>query len=464
MTTDRQTIAEPSKTMKPKHYCGIFGSTGSSSPVHQVFKGLFALQHRGQESAGITSSDGERFYEHKGMGLVSNVFNAEILDRLKGKTAIGHVRYSTTGESSISNAQPLSIVCKRGEIAIAHNGNLTNTDELRNGLTERGSVFQTTTDSEIILHLLAISENELEPAIMETMSLLQGAYSLLIMTKDKLTAVRDPYGFRPLVIGRRGENWLFASETCALDAVSAEFVREVEPGEIVTVHNGNLHSLHFNAKRQDPTFCIFETVYFARPDSIMFGRSVASIRTDFGRGLAEEHPIQADMVIPIPDSGNYAAEGYSCATGIPFKMAFVRNHYTGRSFINPDHGSRPVVVNMKLNLIGEMVRGKRVIVVDDSIVRGTTSGERCHTIKAAGAKEVHMLVSCPPHRHPCIYGIDFPDRQKLFANRFDVTNMAKELGLDSLGYLSEAGMVRAIGASGFCLACFNGKYPTGTAR
>ena len=444
----------------PKHYCGIFGVYGSPEAAKHTFYGLFALQHRGQESAGIVCTDGMTLFEHKGMGLVPNVFAGSILLKLKGTSAIGHDRYSTTGDSELRNAQPLSIVCKRGSIALAHNGNLTNTNRLRTELQANGAIFLTTTDSETMLHLLARSDKPLEEAILEMMKKVEGAYSLVIMTTDSLIAVRDPNGFRPLSIGKLGETWVIASETCALDAINARFERDVEPGEIVTIDANGLRSLKAEiGVDTKPSFCVFEYVYFARPDSNLMGTNVYSARIAMGKKLAEEYPIEADIVVPIPDSGNCAALGYSEAREIPIVMAFTRNHYVGRSFIGSRQEERDRTVNIKLNLIPELVRGKRVVIVDDSIVRGTTSTARVKRIKAAGAKEVHMLVSCPPHKHSCFYGIDFPDPTKLIANRRSCEEIRQDLGLDSLGYLSERGLVEAVGSHDLCLACFNGEYP-----
>ena len=446
-------------TDHPEHHCGIFGISGSQTAARHVYQGLYALQHRGEESSGIVSSNGQKLFAHKDMGLVLHVFNDGILEALSGNMAIGHNRYSTTGSSELSNAQPIVIDCKLGQIALAHNGNLTNTDSLRHRLAEAGAIFQTSTDSEVMLHLIARSDKSLEQAVLDMMDQVEGAYSLVIMTTNKLIAVRDPHGFRPLALGRLGKAWVFSSETCAFDATEASFVRELEPGEIAVISNGALQSLHSPRKVQSHAFCAFEAVYFARPDSLVYGRKTAIIRMDMGRALAMEYPLTADIVIPIPDSGNYAALGFASARGIPYVMAFVRNHYTGRSFIAPTENRRQATVNMKLNLIGELVDGKRVVVVDDSIVRGRTGKSRCIKLRQAGAKEVHMLVSCPAHIYSCLYGIDFPDRQKLIAVTHSHDKIVKELGLDSLGYLSEAGMAKAIGGTGLCLACFNGKYP-----
>src|SRR5580658_6467919 len=446
----------------PKHYCGVFGVFGHPNAAELAYYGLYALQHRGQESAGIVSSDGKNFRAHRGMGLVSQIFNGEVLHDLIGNLAVGHTRYSTTGSSQLKNAQPLTVDCARGQIAIAHNGNLTNASRLRDELEARGSIFQTTVDSEIILHLLAQPDaNGTKNPFVHTLRKLEGAYSLVIMTEKELIGARDPFGFRPLSIGKLGDAWVLASETCAFDLIHAKFVRDVEPGEIVIINQNGLQSIQAFPAQQRRAFCIFEYVYFARPDSTISNRNVYKVRVEMGRELAREHPIQADLVLPVPDSGNCAALGYSLASGIPFEMAFVRNHYVGRSFLQPSQLIRDFNVRVKLNLITELVKGKRVIVVDDSIVRGTTCKARVNNLKEAGAKEVHVLVSCPPHRNPCVYGIDFPDRSKLMAVNHTIDEIRRYLNADSVAYLSEAGMVKATGlpADSFCMACYNGKYP-----
>jgi len=396
------------------------------------------------------------------MGLVSQVFKANALDKLTGNMAVGHTRYSTTGSSELRNAQPLTIDCKRGQIAIAHNGNLTNAAQLRDELESRGSIFQTTVDSEIILHLMAQptlggEENNL----VSTIRRVEGAYSLVIMTEQELIGVRDPHGFRPLSIGKVGDSWVLASETCAFDLIQAQFVRDVEPGEIVIINKDGLRSVKAFPAETRSAFCMFEYVYFARPDSRIAKRSVYKVRVDMGRVLAREYPIDADIVVPVPDSGNCAALGYSLESGIPFEMAFVRNHYVGRSFLQPSQLIRDFNVRVKLNLIEDLVKGKRVIIVDDSIVRGTTCKTRVNNLKEAGAKEVHVLVSCPPHMHPCVYGIDFPDRTKLMAANHSIDDIRNYLNADSLGYLSQEGMVKATNhpKNFFCMACWDGSYP-----
>ena len=446
----------------PKHYCGVFGVYGHPNAAELTYYGLYALQHRGQESAGIVTSDGHQFYTHRGMGLVSQVFTGDALQNLQGQIAVGHTRYSTTGSSHIRNAQPLTVDCARGEIAIAHNGNLTNASRLREELEARGSIFQTTVDSEIILHLMAQpGHNGHNNNLVNSIRRIEGAYSLVIMTANELIGVRDPYGFRPLCLGRIGDAWVLASETCALDLIHAKFVRDVEPGEIVVINQDGLTSVQAFPEQQRRAFCIFEYVYFARPDSTIANRNVYKVRVEMGRELAREFPIQADVVVPVPDSGNCAALGYSLESNIPFEMAFVRNHYVGRSFLQPSQLIRDFDVRVKLNLITELVKDKRVIVVDDSIVRGTTCKARVNNLKEAGAKEVHVLVSCPPHMNPCVYGIDFPDRNKLMAANHSLEEIRKYLNADSLHYLSEAGLVKATGLpkSSFCMACYDGNYP-----
>jgi amidophosphoribosyltransferase len=447
----------------PKHYCGVFGVFGHPNAAELTSYGLYALQHRGQESAGIVTCDGRQFREYKRMGLVSQIFTPDILHNLVGHSAVGHTRYSTTGSSHLRNAQPLTGDGKRGQIAIAHNGNLTNASQLREELEDKGAIFTTTVDSEIILHLLCQpSLDGNENNLLQTVRRLEGAYSLAILTEDELIGVRDPFGFRPLCLGKLPNGgWVLASETCALDLISAKLEREIEPGEIIIIDKNGPRSLQAFPAHTDRAFCIFEYVYFARPDSNIANRNVYKVRVQMGRELAREHPIEADIVVPVPDSGNCAALGYSDQTGIPYEMAFVRNHYVGRSFLQPSQLIRDFNVRVKLNLITDLVKGKRVIVVDDSIVRGTTSKARVNNLKEAGAKEVHVLVSCPPHMNPCVYGIDFPDRSKLMAANHSLDEIRRYLNADSLGYLSEAGMVKATGlpANSFCMACYNGKYP-----
>ncbi|MDB6111836.1 MAG: amidophosphoribosyltransferase [Pedosphaera sp.] len=446
----------------PKHYCGVFGIYGHPNAAQLTYYGLYALQHRGQESAGIVTSDNGRFHEHRGMGLVSQIFNGEALKPLTGSMAIGHTRYSTTGSSHIRNAQPLTGNCRRGQIAIAHNGNLTNAALVRDELEATGSMFQTSVDSEIVLNLLAQPTlGGHENNLIETVRRIEGAYSLAIMTEQELIGVRDPHGFRPLSIGKVDGAYVLASETCAFDLIHAEFVRDVEPGEIVIIDKKGLRSIQAFPEHKRRAFCVFEYVYFARPDSNIADRNVYKVRVEMGRELAREHPVEADLVIPVPDSGNCAALGYSLESGITYEMAFVRNHYVGRSFLQPSQLIRDFDVRVKLNLINDLVKDKRVIVVDDSIVRGTTSKSRVNNLKEAGAKEVNVMVSCPPHMHPCVYGIDFPDRSKLMAANHSLEEIRKYLNADSLHYLSAEGLVKATGLpkDNFCMACYDGNYP-----
>lgn len=445
----------------PQHECGIFAVFGHPNAAVLTYYGLFALQHRGQESAGIVTSKGpaSTFQLHRDMGLVSQVFGAEELERLKGTRAVGHARYSTTGSSTLKNAQPFVVDCFRGQIAVAHNGNLINAAVLRDELESKGSIFQTTADSEIIPHLLAQpSKNGRSP--LSVLRRLEGAFSLIIMSESEIIGVRDPFGFRPLVLGRLDGAYILASETCAFDLVHAEFIREVEPGEVVIISEEGIRSER-PFPPEDQAFCMFEYVYFSRPDSIMGGINVAKVRTEMGRELARRFPVEADIVVPVPDSGNYAALGFAHELNIPYEHAFVRNHYIGRTFLQPSQLIRDFDVRVKLNLIKEAVEGKRVVVVDDSIVRGTTARARVVNLREAGAKEVHMRVSCPPHRFACHYGIDFPDPEKLIANQMPMDEICKYLGVDSLGYLDVEGMVRATGkpVNHFCLACFTGNYP-----
>ena len=442
----------------PKHYCGVFGIYGHPQAAELAYYGLYALQHRGQESAGIVSCKGRKFFDRRDMGLVSQVFKPEDLTRLEGDKALGHTRYSTTGASLAGNEQPIIVDCNRGKIAVAHNGNLTNTARLRNELEAKGSIFQTTVDSEIILHLLAQRQRN---SLVETIRRIEGAFSLAIMTPEELIGVRDRHGFRPLSIGQVDGAYVLSSETCALDLIHARFVRDVKPGEIVVIDQNGLRSIDAFPLHRRRALCVFEFVYFARPDSNLAGRNVYETRVAMGRQLAREHPIKGDMVVPVPDSGNYAALGYSLESGIPFQMAFVRNHYVGRSFLQPSQLIRDFDVRVKLNLVSGLVQGKRVIAVDDSIVRGTTSKARVNNLKEAGAKEVHVLVSCPPHMHPCMYGIDFPDRSKLMAANATRRQICEYLNADSLAYLSQSGMLQATGLpeDSFCTACYDGDYP-----
>ncbi|MGA8655357.1 MAG: amidophosphoribosyltransferase [Chthoniobacterales bacterium] len=445
---------------KPKHECGVFAVYGHPDAALLTYYGLFALQHRGQESAGIVTTEGSHqpFNIHRGMGLVSQVFTERELRQLKGTRAIGHVRYSTTGSSTLKNAQPLNVDCGRGQLAIAHNGNLINAAILRDELEARGSIFQTTVDSEIILHLLA-QPTGYQNAL-KALRQIDGAFSFVLMGEDEIIGVRDPYGFRPLVLGRLDDAFILASETCAFDLVHAEFIREIEPGEVAIISDDGIRS-EWPFKEERKAFCMFEFVYFARPDSTIRNRNVSKVRVAMGRELARLHPVEADIVVPVPDSGNYAALGFSHELGIPFEHAFVRNHYIGRTFLQPTQLIRDFDVRVKLNLIKELVAGKRVVVVDDSIVRGTTARARVVNLREAGAKEVHLRISCPPHKYACHYGIDFPDPKNLMANQCSEDEICDYLGVDSIGYLDIEGMVRATGLpkNEFCLACFNSDYP-----
>ena len=445
----------------PKEACGVFGVFGHDDAAKLTYFGLYALQHRGQESAGIVTSTGTSIYEHKGMGLVHDVFNEPILNGLRGRMAVGHVRYSTTGSSVAKNAQPFVVSHGGKTLAIGHNGNLTNATQLRKDLERKGSIFQTTMDSEIIVHLLARNlEGGLEEALVKAVSQIQGAYSCVLMTQDQLIAFRDPNGFRPLCLGKLNGTYIVASETCALDLVDAQYLRDVAPGEILMIGEEGLKSIRPFPERR-PTFCIFEYIYFARPDSNIFGHNVYAIRKKLGMKLAQEYPLEADFAMPFPDSGNYAAIGFCHESGIPLEMGVIRNHYVGRTFIEPAQSMRDFGVKIKLNPVREILRQKRVVIVEDSIIRGTTSKMRIKTLREAGAKEVHMVVSCPPHRYPCFYGIDFSTKGELIACQHSVEEVQNFIGLDSLCYLSLPGMLEATGIEkdSFCLACFDGKYP-----
>jgi amidophosphoribosyltransferase len=447
---------------RPKDECGVCGIFGHPDAARLTYFGLYALQHRGQESTGIVTSDGIQTSEHKAMGLVPEVFTEDILNSLKGHLSVGHVRYSTTGASHVLNAQPFTVRHKGGTLAVAHNGNLVNTRVLRDELEEKGSIFQTTMDTEVIVHLLARnSPKGLETAITETFSKVKGAYSLLLMTQDQLVAIRDPGGFRPLCLGKLNNgSYIVASETCALDLVEAQYIRDIEPGEVLIIGKNGLKSL-FPWPKQQHSFCIFEHVYFARPDSDIFGINVYQSRKQMGKILAQECRVEADLIMPFPDSGNYAAIGYSQESGIPLEMGVIRNHYVGRTFIQPTQSMRDFSVRVKLNPIRAFLEGKRVAIIDDSIIRGTTGRSRIKSLRAVGVKEVHMLISCPPTRNACYYGIDFPSSTELIAAKKSVDEIRAYLDLDSLHYLSLEGMIKATGGSpdSFCKACFDGKYP-----
>ncbi|MGD9948430.1 MAG: amidophosphoribosyltransferase [Desulfobulbus sp.] len=455
-------IPEQEISAKPKHECGICGVFGHHDAAKLVYFGLYALQHRGQESAGIVAGDGKKVVIHKAMGLVADVFSEQTLQRLTGHLATGHVRYSTTGESSIVNTQPFLATHKGLPLSVAHNGNLVNSITLRRHLEQQGSIFQTTMDSEIVIHLMARHmDRGLQEAIKTAFSCIEGAYSLLLMTPDTMIAIRDPNGFRPLCLGVLDNGgYVVASETCALDLIEAEYIRDIEPGEVLIINDKGLTSMFPWAPVQK-SYCIFEQVYFARPDSDIFGFNVYASRKRMGEILAREAKIDADFVMPFPDSGNYAAIGYSSASGIPLEMGMIRNHYVGRTFIQPTQSMRDFSVRVKLNPVRKLLTGKRVIIVEDSIVRGTTGRSRVQSLRRAGAAEVHMVVSCPPTRYACYYGIDFPSSSQLIASGNTVDGIREYLGLDSLHYLSVEGLVEATGLpkEDFCLACFTANYP-----
>jgi amidophosphoribosyltransferase len=451
----------------PHEECGLFGIYGHIDAAAHTALGLHALQHRGQEAVGIVSYDGEQFNSHRALGLVGDNFSTEeIIKQLAGNTAIGHVRYSTTGGTVIRNVQPLFAEFKFGGLAVAHNGNLTNAYGVRRSLIERGSIFQSTSDTETIIHLIARSEyGRVVDRLTDAISQLEGAYSLVAMTGKKLIGVRDPYGVRPLVIGRLGDAYIITSETCALDIIGARFVRDIDPGEIVIVDESGLHSLKPFTKKPR-RFCIFEYIYFARPDSTIEGKHVYTVRKNIGRELARESNIPADVIVPVPDSGVPAAIGYAQEANIPFELGIIRNHYVGRTFIEPTAQIRNLGVRLKHNANHGSIKGKRVVLVDDSIVRGTTSTKIVEMVRAAGATEVHMRISSPPTTHSCFYGIDTPEREQLMASNHDVQQMADIIGVDSLAFISIDGLYRAVGEANrnketpqYCDACFTGEYP-----
>lgn len=451
--------------------CGIVGVYGHSEAANITYLGLHALQHRGQEAAGIVTSDGDKLHLSKQEGLVGEAFGKGELEGLPGQLAIGHVRYSTAGDSSLRNAQPFAVEYAHGSVAVAHNGNLVNASDLRRRLELDGSIFQSTTDSEVIVHLLARGrEPDIETRIVNALRQVEGAYSLVFLAESKLIAARDPRGFRPLLLGRLKDAFVFASESVAFDLIEAEFIREVEPGEVVVVDAKGLRSFKPWPEEQK-RFCVFEHVYFARPDSTIDGRSVYRVRENLGRALAKEHPVEADVVIPVPDSGTAAAIGYARQSGIPYDQGLIRSHYVGRTFIEPQQSIRHFGVKLKLNAVREVLAGKRVVVIDDSIVRGTTSRKIVKMLRNAGAREVHMRISSPPTTHPCYYGIDTPTRSELIASSHTPDEIARYITCDSLGYLSRDGMMAAVAAAGvgpqgkalpgayYCDACFTGHYP-----
>lgn len=447
---------------RPEEECGIFGIFNHPEAANLTYLGLYALQHRGQESCGIVSSDGSHLYSHKSMGHVADVFgNQEVFKYLPGRAAIGHVRYSTTGESVIKNVQPILVNYSRGSIAVAHNGNIVNAQLIKDELEAWGSIFQTTMDTEIIVHLLAASKNNsLVERVVEALQRVQGAYCLLFLTETRMVAARDPNGFRPLCLGKQGSSYVVASETCALDLIEAEFIREIEPGEIVVIDKEGVQS-YFPLKKVQPSPCVFEFVYFARPDSYVFGKNVYMVRKELGRQLAREHQVDADIVIPVPDSGVPAALGYAEESKLLFELGLIRNHYVGRTFIEPQQSIRHFGVKIKLNPVREALEGKRVVVIDDSIVRGTTSRKIVKMVRNAGAKEVHVRISSPPTSYPCYYGIDTPNRKELISSSHTVEEIRRYITADSLGYLSEEGLMTAVGSenTNFCRACFSGGYP-----
>ncbi|QDQ42437.1 amidophosphoribosyltransferase [Methylacidiphilum kamchatkense] len=452
------------KSMYPKEECGVFAIYGHVNSAELTYYGLYALQHRGQESAGIASFDPcqNHFQVCRGMGLVSQVFDSRSLASLQGTMAIGHVRYSTTGSSTLLNAQPIVVSCSKGELALAHNGNIVNAVSIRRELENKGSIFQTTSDSEVILHLMAQpAQEDIVGSFLNALQRVKGAFSCVLMTTKGIFAARDPLGFRPLCLGKIENSYVVSSETCAFDLIHAEYIRDIEPGEVLFIGEDGLKSYFINGQTTKKAFCIFEYVYFARPDSNIAGLNVSKARIQMGKELAKLYPVDADIVVPVPDSGNYAALGYAEQSGIPYYPAFVRNHYIGRTFIQPTQLIRDFSVRIKLNLIQEAIKGKRVIVVDDSIVRGTTARARVVNLREAGAKEVHIRVSCPPHRYPCHYGIDFPNPKSLLANQLAIEDICKYLGADSLGYLSHEALIKACleANTEFCTACFTGKYP-----
>jgi len=442
--------------------CGLFGIYGHKNAADLAYLGLYSLQHRGQESAGIVVGDHKTLRQHKGLGLVTDVFSdPATLKDLAGDLAVGHTRYSTTGSPLPANIQPLLVNCKGGPLAIAHNGNLVNSNALRHNLEQEGSLFQTTVDSEVIIHLTARSQREvLLQRMIEALRQVRGAYSILAITKDKIIAVRDPHGFRPLCLGKLGDAWVVASESCALDIIGGKYCRDVEPGEIVILSEDGLSSIKpFGSHRY--AFCIFEYIYFSRPDSKVFGENVDKARRRLGRQLAVEHPAQADIVISVPDSSNTAALGYSESSGIKFELGLIRNHYIGRTFIEPRSEIRDIMVRIKFNPVSGLLKGKSVVVVEDSIVRGTTMRNLAGLIREVGAKEVHVRVSCPPLRFPCYYGIDFQTKDELIASSKTVEQIRNFLQVDSLGYLSLEAMLEAMPGTqeNYCVACFTGDYP-----
>ena len=447
--------------------CGVVALYGHPEAAKLAYLGLYALQHRGQESAGICSSDGQEIYTHRAMGHVADIFTPEVIGQLPGALAIGHTRYSTAGDTALLNAQPFSVACNKGRVAIAHNGNITNASELRRDLERGGSIFQASSDTEVILHLVArSSERTLAAALRDALLQLEGAFSLVCLAQDRVIVVRDPHGFRPLAVGEMetsggGTCYVFASETCAFDLIGAVYLHDVDPGEMVIVGPDGLTRERY-APEQPRSQCVFEHVYFSRPDSIVFGRPVEQSREELGRLLARECPADADIVVPVPDSGVAAATGYSAESGLPFRQALIRNHYVGRTFIEPSQAIRDFGVKLKLNPVRHLLQGRRVILVDDSIVRGTTSRKIVRMVRQAGAREVHLRISCPPTISPCFYGVDTPTRSELIASNHPVEEIRKFVEADSLGYLSLSSLRKAVADDRheYCYACYTGEYPT----
>lgn len=448
---------------KFREECGIFGIHGHEDAARLAYLGLYALQHRGQESAGIVSSNGNKLFAERGMGQVNEVFSEQVLARLPGELAIGHVRYSTAGKVSINEAQPFSVKCSLGQVAVCHNGNLPDASEARAQLEAEGAIFSSTSDTEVVLHRIARSKSgRIVEAIIEALHLDEGAFSMLFATPSQLIAVRDARGFRPLCMGRLNGATVFASETCAFDLIGAEYVRDVEPGEIVLVDEHGIQSFKPFTTRPS-THCVFEHVYFSRPDSLVFGRSVNKSRHLLGRHLAQESPAEADIVVPVPDSGVAAAIGFAAESGLKFRFGLMRNHYVGRTFIEPRSQIRHFGVKIKLNPVRDLIEGRRVVLIDDSIVRGTTSQKLVKMMRDAGAREVHMRISCPPTIAPCYYGVDTPTREELIAAHQSVEEIRQYLGADSLGYLSLKGLLSAVGdphQERYCTSCYTGNYPT----
>ena len=446
--------------------CGVFGIYGHAEASKMAYLGLYSLQHRGQESAGIASADGTRVRAVRQMGYVNEIFNESTLAPLVGNIAIGHTRYSTAGESKLSNAQPILIDCVHGQVGICHNGNIVNADEIRDRLVRSGSIFQTNSDTEVVLHLYARSRaGSVQDAVVESITQLTGAFSFALITKDHLIAVRDPHGFRPLALGRLNDAWVVCSETCALDLIGANYVRDVEPGEVLMIGPAGMRSIKPFPKSA-LSHCIFEHVYFARPDSEVFGQSVNEVRTNLGRELARETGVAADVIVPIPDSGVCAAIGYSEEAKIPLRFGLIRNHYVGRTFIEPAQAIRHFGVKVKLNPVKSILAGKRVVLIDDSIVRGTTSRKIVKMVRAAGAAEVHLRISCPPTISPCFYGVDTPKRAELIAATHSLDEIRRYIGADSLGYLSLEGLLSSVGQarSSYCTSCYTGEYPVAFPR